>query len=212
MIFNDHEKLRDLHAFLGASQFHWINWSDEIFEKRFYSQYSTEIGTILHELASDCIKSKIRLNEVDSKLIDVTLIKNKIPRTAFNSQAILLNMLPFVNDSIGYRMESEVILYYSPYAFGTTDAISYDENERVLRISDYKSGSTPAHMEQLKIYAALFCLEYHKDPKKLKKIELRIYQNAEIAEEFPEAQEIEKFMEIIKYYSAKAQTLYERDK
>ena len=59
--WNDHSKLEGLHAFLGASQWHWINWNDEIFEKRFASQYSTTLGTAIHELASQCIKSRTKL-------------------------------------------------------------------------------------------------------------------------------------------------------
>ena len=34
---------------------------------------------------------------------------------------------------------------------------------KILRIHDYKSGITPAKMDQLMIYAALFCLEYKKE-------------------------------------------------
>lgn len=44
-------------------------------------------------------------------------------------------------------------------------------------------------MEQLEIYAALFCLEYRINPKDIQ-IELRIYQNDEIIEYKPEPEEI----------------------
>ena len=45
----------------------------------------------------------------------------------------------------------------------------------MLRIHDYKSGTVPGHMEQLQIYAALFCLEYKIRPSDID-MELRIYQ------------------------------------
>ena len=44
----------------------------------------------------------------------------------------------FVNDTIGYRMSTEQILFYSENAFGTTDAISIKGNK--LRIHDLKTG------------------------------------------------------------------------
>lgn len=206
----DHEKLRDKHAFLSASGYHWINWSEDICNKRFESNFSTDTGTILHKLASDLIKMKTKITMDDKNLIDYTLRINGIPRSVYNTEEILLNLIPFVNDCIGYRMSSEIILYYSPYCFGTTDAIGYSDIEKVLRVSDYKSGNTPAHMEQLKIYAALFCLEYKKDPAKLKGIELRIYQNGEIATELPTAEEIQKYMNVIKTKSGWVQNLFER--
>ena len=214
--WNDHSKLEGLHAFLGASQWHWINWNDEIFEKRFASQYSTTLGTAIHELASQCIKSRTKLTMEDKHLIDITLYKAKVPKSTYDAEKILANLIPFVNDAIGYHMSSEIILYYSPFCFGTTDAIGYDERTKTLRVHDYKSGSVQAHIEQLMIYAALFCLEYHINPKTLKRTELRIYQDINnqgptVLEYFPEAQEIEKFMDIIKRGNELAMALYERD-
>jgi hypothetical protein len=58
-----------------------------------------------------------------------------------------------------------------------------------LRIHDLKTGTRPVHIEQLEIYAALFCLEYKVKPADIK-IELRIYQNDEILVHEPEAEEI----------------------
>lgn len=211
MNWNDHKKLEGLHAFLGASQFHWLNWNDEMFEKHFVSKYAADIGTAIHQLASDCIKSRTRLTEHDAHLIDITLYKGGFPKSVYDSQQILENLIPFVNDAIGFHMSSEVILYYSMFCFGTTDAIGYDEKEKILRIHDYKSGTIKAHVEQLLIYAALFCLEYHIAPKNLKRIELRIYQSNDIQECFPEAREVERIMELIKFRSKTAQELYGRD-
>ena len=179
MQWNDHKQLEGKHAFLGASNFHWINWNDQIFENRYYSQFATTIGTAIHALAHDCILNRTKLNKHDRHLIEMTLYHVFIPKDAYDPDDILMNLIPFVNDAIGYHMSSEILLYYNNYCFGTCDAISFNEKEKLLRIHDLKTGSTPAHMEQLLIYAALFCLEYHKNPHQFR-TELRIYQNFNI--------------------------------
>ena len=92
-----------------------------------------------------------------------------------------------LNDAIGFKMVSEQVLYYSDNCFGTADAISFRNN--FLRIHDYKSGVIPAHMEQLRIYAALFCLEYRVKPSEID-MELRLYQNDDIQVDNPTAEDI----------------------
>jgi hypothetical protein len=84
-------------------------------------------------------------------------------------------------------MTPEQVLYYSDNCFGTADSISFRDN--LLRIHDLKTGSSPTHMEQLMIYAALFCLEYEVNPNSIN-IELRIYQNDEVNIFEPEANDI----------------------
>jgi hypothetical protein len=83
----------------------------------------------------------------------------------------------YVNDAIGFRMTSEVVLYYSDNCFGTTDTISFRRG--MLRIHDLKTGITQTSERQLEVYAALFCLEYSQKPHQIE-IELRIYQNDEV--------------------------------
>ena len=97
----------------------------------------------------------------------------------------------YVNDAIGFRMDTEVVLYYSDRFFGTADAISFKNN--FLRIHDLKTGTSPVHIEQPLVYAALFCLEYKIKPSDIK-IELRIYQNDEIQIYEPEEGEVEEVM------------------
>ena len=70
---------------------------------------------------------------------------------------------------------------------GTADAISFRDN--ILRIHDLKTGKRLVHIEQLEIYAALFCLEYKIKPENIK-IELRIYQNDEVTIHEPTSEEI----------------------
>jgi hypothetical protein len=102
-----------------------------------------------------------------------------------------------VNDAIGYRMTPEQVLYYSENCFGTADAISFRED--LLRIHDLKTGTTPAKMTQLLIYAALFCLEYHIKPNDIA-MELRIYQNDDVIIHSPEVNEIVPLMDKIQSF------------
>jgi hypothetical protein len=84
----------------------------------------------------------------------------------------------YINQCIQYKMQPEVVLFYSPNAFGTVDAISY--RHRRLRISDLKTGVTRTSEHQLEVYTALFCLEYGIDPFDMREIELRIYQDGKV--------------------------------
>jgi len=210
MQWNDHHELEGKHAFLGASNFRWMNQNDVDFEKRYYAQFATSIGTAIHELAKDCIDSRMKLTKHDKRLVEYSMYKNGIPKRAYDPDTILTNLLPFVNDAIGYRMSSEIILFYSYNSFGTTDAIVFNEKEKTLRIHDLKTGTTPSHIEQLIVYAALFCLEYKKKPKDFT-TELRIYQSSEILNYTAEPMEIEKTMELIKLRDSDIKEYYEGD-
>ena len=88
-------------------------------------------------------------------------------------------------------MDTEVVLFYSEKFFGTADAISFRDG--MLRIHDLKTGKRPAHMEQLMIYAALFCLEYKVKPSEIS-MELRIYQNDQVIFANPTHEEITQIM------------------
>ena len=93
----------------------------------------------------------------------------------------------YVNDAIGYKMTPEQILFYSPVAFGTADAISFRDG--MLRIHDLKTGLTPASVHQLEVYSALFCLEYDFKPSEIQ-MELRLYQSNEVLIHEPETDDI----------------------
>lgn len=170
MNFIKHSELEGMHAFLGASKYHWINYTEEKLADTYRKHLASLRGTQLHDFASQCIK-----------------LGQKLPKSQKT-----LNM--YVNDAIGYRMTPEQPLYYSPNCYGTADAISFKNN--LLRIHDLKTGVTPAHMEQLMIYAALFCLEYNVKPGNID-IELRIYQNDDVETFKPEVEDIEAIMEQI---------------
>ena len=170
MIFNKHSGLEGQHAFLGASKYHWINYSEEKIAEAYLKFLATQRGTMLHDFAARCIP------------LGQTLPRS--PKT--------LNM--YVNDAIGYKMSPEQLLYYSENCFGTADSLSFRNN--TLRIHDLKTGVIPAHMEQLMVYAALFCLEYNHKPQDIE-TELRIYQSDDILVHNPEADEIQEIMDKI---------------
>ena len=99
-------------------------------------------------------------------------------------------------------------LFYSENCFGTTDAIVF--RNRMLRIHDLKTGVIPAHMEQLEIYAALFCLEYKIKPADID-IELRIYQSNQILYENPTAEIIVPIMDKIITFSENVEANLAKD-
>lgn len=170
MNFNDHSKFEGQHAFLGASKYHWINYSEEKVAEAYSRFIATQKGTILHDFAAQCIR-----------------LGQKLPKSKKT-----LNM--YVNDAIGFKMVPEQILFYSENCFGTADSIIF--RNQLLRIHDLKTGLIPAHMEQLEIYAALFCLEYKIKPSEID-IELRLYQNDEILYHNPSAEDIVPIMDKI---------------
>lgn len=94
-------------------------------------------------------------------------------------------------------MDTEVVLYYSDYFFGTADAISFRKN--VLRIHDLKTGTSgkiEEHLRQLYIYAAFFCLEYKIKPGDID-IEVRVYKKDEVLVSNPTAEDIVPIMDKI---------------
>lgn len=163
MNFNNHSNLEGQHAFLGASKYHWINYDESKVAESYSKFLATQKGTVLHEFAAQCIR-----------------LGQKLPKSQKT-----LNM--YVNDAIGFKMVPEQVLFFSENCFGTADAISFRDN--LLRIHDLKTGVIAAHMEQLMIYAALFCLEYKIKPGNIE-IELRLYQNNDILYHNPTAEEI----------------------
>jgi len=163
MQFINHRNLEGLHAPFGASQYHWLRYDDEKVIEVYRNKKAAEMGTRLHAWVKETIDLGIKQIE-SSKTIHA-----------------------YINDAIGFKMSTEVVLYYSDYVFGTVDAICFRDG--VLRIHDLKTGKTPVSMEQLYIYAAIFCLEYKIKPSDIK-IELRIYQNDQILYSNPTVEDI----------------------
>ena len=170
MDFHRHLDLEGKHAFLGASKYHWINYDNDKLEVAYVRFLATQKGTRIHTFAAECI----RLNE-------------KLPKSKKT-----LNL--YVNDAIGFKMLVEQPLYYSDNCFGTADAVLFRDNK--LRIHDLKTGGVPAHMQQLEVYTALFCLEYHVNPSDIN-VELRLYQSDEVLINEPDPEYIRSIMEKI---------------
>ncbi len=170
MQFNDHKKLQGLHAPFSPSQASWLRYDDEKAIEVYSNRKASELGTRLHQWAKDTIDLGI-----------------KQPRSKKTLYA-------YVNDAIGFKMDTEVVLFYSTRFFGTADAISFRDG--MLRIHDLKTGRIPAHMEQLEVYAALFCLEYRVKPTEID-MELRIYQNDEVIYHNPSPEDILEIMDHI---------------
>lgn len=153
MIFNEHSPLVGKHAFLSASKNSWYNYSEEKLASAYVAALAARRGTELHALANNLIKLRVRLPD-DGRTLSL-----------------------YVNDAIGYFLTPEQVLFVSENCYGTADAIGYRDN--VLRISDLKTGVTPSSPDQLKIYAAMFCLEYRVRPFETEFV-LSIYQNDEV--------------------------------
>lgn len=170
MNFNRHSELEGQHAFLSASKYHWVNYSEEKLDSSFKKFLATQRGTRLHAFACECIRLGIKLPKSKNTL----------------------NL--YVNDAIGFKMTPEQVLYYSPNCFGTSDAISFRKN--ILRIYDLKTGETAASMKQLEVYEALFCLEYHINPNDIK-ADLRLYQVNEVIMHEPSPEEIMRIIDKI---------------
>lgn len=199
MIFNKHLELEGRHAILSPSKHYWLNYDDEGLMKNYISSFATEIGTLVHEYASDRIRFRLPMdaeNEEAKNSLLVFLLKNGIPFRVIDLDRIFFNLVPYVNDAIGYKMDSEIPLKYSDLCFGTADAIGVRRNW--LRIHDLKTGQTPASMDQLLCYAALFFLEYKRDYRpQTMKTELRIYQNQEVLINQPTSEEVKAVMDKI---------------
>lgn len=170
MRFFDHNNLAGKHAFLGASKSSWLRYDETKLKSTYRNAQAAALGTQLHALAAEHITLGLPFGEPDER------------------DPLMATVAKFVNDAIAYKMSPETVLYYSEYAFGTADAISFDEDSEFLRIHDLKTGTGPTKFEQLEIYAALFCLEYGVSP--TVQMQLRIYQHGEPRIHIPESDDI----------------------
>ena len=182
MNFIRHSNLNGLHAPFSPSQSSWLRYDDDRAMEVFLNKKAAEMGTRLHAWAKETIDLGIR--------------QPKSKKTLYS----------YVNDAIGFKMSTEVVLFYSERFFGTADSIAFRDN--FLRIHDLKTGKIPADMEQLEIYAALFCLEYKVKPEDIG-MELRLYQNDEIIYHNPTAEDVRQIMDKIVHLDQVIQKLEE---
>lgn len=173
MKFTRFPNLVGKHAPFSASRSSWLRYSDEKAIDYLYSLSAAERGTRLHAWAQETIDLGIKQKKTKSTLEN------------------------YVNDAIGFKMDTEVTLYYSDNFFGTADSICFRNG--VLRIHDLKTGvvgKIEDHIEQLEVYAALFCLQYKIKPGEIS-MELRVYKNDEVLVHKPEASDILPIMDKI---------------
>lgn len=165
VVWNNHPELEGRHAFLGGSNYHWLNDDEEKLIKRYEAMRAKDLGTELHEIAATLIKHRLKLKD-DQTTLGL-----------------------YVNDAIDFRMRAEQRLCYSDVCFGTADAICFRDDLSLLRIHDLKTGTHPCDVRQLMIYAAIFCLEQQINPNDIS-FELRIYQNNEYKQWNPSSDDI----------------------
>lgn len=172
MEFNRHYNLEGLHAPFSASQSAWLRYDDDKAKETYRRKKSAELGTRIHAWAKETI--------------DLGIKQPKSKKTLYE----------YVNDAIGFKMATEVVLFYSDRFFGTADAISFRKNPKtgkyILRIHDLKTGvvgNADSHIEQLQVYAALFCLEYKWKPNEID-MELRVYKKDEVVYCEPDPEDI----------------------
>ena len=194
MNWNQHRNLEGSHAFLSASKYSWLTKTNEEIVQSYTNSFAQSIGTLSHAFAADYIRFREKLKKSDSRTLKMDLMRRGIPEYAIDIRSFFPTVMRYVNDSIDYMMDPEVLLYYSDLCFGTADSIQVSNG--VLRIHDLKTGTTVAKIEQLKIYAALFYLEYGQKPERLR-TELRIYQSDDILVHEPEVEEIREVMDAI---------------
>lgn len=213
MIWEDHS--RDIpkgkHALFSGSSYSWSNIkseTDEDFEEavrtRYYNSFAKDIGTIMHSWACDRIRFRMNAVKSDSKSLLIYIMKcyeanhDYIPRSvaSYYVEKCFPNIMAYIKDANGFRLDPEVDLKYAEDFYGTADAILYKKGE-FLRIHDLKTGTTPASLRQLEIYAAFCCLEYNIDPSSVE-IELRIYQGEEILIGNPSGDDIKTLMDQVR--------------
>lgn len=192
MNFNKHSNLEGQHALFSPSQSSWLRYDETKIIDRFYSRYRAPLGTEIHDFAAIQITLNHRVSNVRTlKQSIATFIYTKyqnmdrktglympyatklINNLGYLSNDVFEVVKEYINDGIGYKMTPELVLKYSDDIFGTTDTIAFRNN--ILRIHDLKTGESESDMEQLEVYAALFCLEYLVKPVDIDLIELRLY-------------------------------------
>ena len=173
MNFAKHLDLEGKHSPFSPSSPSWLRYSENKAIDVYKNKKAAEMGSRLHMWAKETI--------------DLGIKQPRSRKTLYS----------YINDAIGFNMSTEVVLYYSDRFFGTADAISFKNG--LLRIHDLKtgkSGKIEDHIEQLEIYAALFCLEYGVKPGEID-FELRVYKNDEVLIHKPSVEDIAPIMDQI---------------
>ncbi len=221
MIWEDHSKdiPKGKHALFGGSVYSWTNIkaeADEDFEEavrtRYFNSFAKDIGTLMHAWCAERIHYRKNVVKANKSDLFIYIMENcdqyydretgsmvpVIPLSvaSYYVDKCFPNIMSYIKDANGFRLDPEVRLKYADDFYGTADAIYYKKGE-FLRIHDLKTGNTPASLRQLEIYAAFCCLEYNIDPSSVD-IELRIYQGDEILIGNPSGEDIKLLMDQVR--------------
>lgn len=181
MRFKPHYDLVGKHAFMSPSSYAWIRYDEEKMAKTWYTEKNARLGTRLHELANDLITYRQKLPD-NGKTMNI-----------------------YVNDAIGFKMTPEVVLYFSDNCFGTADALSFRLDHKtdryILRIHDLKTGFTRTSVNQLEVYACIFCCEYNINPADID-IELRIYKSDDFEAFVPDLDDLMHIIDRMRTFDA----------
>lgn len=205
-------KLRGEHALFSPSTPSWMNYSDDQFLDALKNKYKAQIGTEIHEWSAIQIELGQKVGSVRDAAKSIrTMIFQKyysekyglsdfgqtlLSNIKYVSNDVYSTVKAYVNDSVTNFMSPEEILEYSEFFFGTADALMFDPKKNHLKIFDLKTGARPAKIEQLYVYAALYCLANKVDPFDVS-FDLRIYQNAEVLMNSPEPIDVRNIMDTI---------------
>ena len=179
---------------------------EESIRNIYYSRFAKDVGTIIHAWAADRIFYRMNVVKSDSRSLFIyimteyeKLTHEPMPRNvaSYYVDRCFPNVMTYIKDAIGFRLDPEIKLMYTNEFYGTADVIAYKKGE-YLRIHDLKTGLLSAKLRQLEVYAAFCCLEYGIDPREISLIELRIYQNDEVLVGNPPGEIIYDLMERIK--------------
>ena len=211
MILNEHSELRGKHAMFSPSSPSWMNYDEGKIIDRMANYYRAPLGTEIHEFCEGKILRRrrfLRSSKICQEMEDFLFTKytflNEGKQLPYGLKLIdHLNCIPdatwatvheYVNDGIGFRMKPEQPVQYNDKVFGTADTFGFSNN--TLRIHDLKTGDGPVHIEQLRGYAAIFCLEYNIKPGDIQ-MELRIYQSGQVLIDNPTVADIAPIMDQI---------------
>ena len=176
IILHEHPNLIGQHALFSPSQSAWLRYDNDQIAERVVNQNRNFLGTEIHEFAAQQITLNIRVTNnraLKNSIVNFIYTKYKalstdgklpvfaeklIKSVRYIHNDVLCAIRSYINDGIGFKMDVEWPIYYSDYCFGTADSLVLRDN--CLHIHDLKTGITPAHPEQLMVYAALYCLEY----------------------------------------------------
>lgn len=210
---NENLNLKGQHALFSPSQPSWLNYDTtdtNEFIWKFIGKFRSNLGTEIHGWAASQIELGQKVTSVKEAIKDIkSYIYNKYYSEKYGLSDygsmllrcfiyipydVISTVRTYINDAVGFKMKTEQVIYYSEYFFGTCDAIKVDKN--LIRIHDLKTGSMSADMNQLIVYASLYCLSKDIDPYKIP-IELRIYQSDDILILNPTGDEIVPVMDKI---------------